>query len=85
MMINEEQMLVEVIGFVKGLAQNNFDGEITPDTKILSDHVIDSLGIIQLITFIESRFQVKMGQEELTVDNLDSARSIVNFIKGKRP
>lgn len=82
--MNDDQLVSEVTLFIKGLAQNTVEGEIMPDTKILSEHVIDSLGIIDLITFIESKYQIKMSQGELTMDNLDSIQSIVNFIKSKR-
>ena len=73
----------EILAYVKSLAQNNIKEQITPQTKILSSQTVDSLGVIQLVTFLESTFKIKMDQSELKLDNLDSVEQMTSYLLGK--
>ena len=39
--------------------------------------------VLELVTFLENRFPVKISDEELVPDNLDSINNLVNFIESK--
>lgn len=61
------------------------------DEKVLDDGVslmktgvIDSTGVLELISFLEEQFGVKVEDEEMTPENLDSVDRIVNFVTVKR-
>ncbi len=45
--------------------------------SLMEDGVLDSTGVLELIVFLEQRFGVKVSDEELTPENLDSIVSIV--------
>ena len=81
--MNKEEIMNEVLVYVKELAQNGRADEINYQTNILSNQAVDSLGIIQLVTFIESKFNIKMEQSDLNFDNLDSVERITNYILSK--
>jgi acyl carrier protein len=49
----------------------------------LLGNVIDSTGVIELIVFIQERFAISVGDEEVTTDNLGSLRDVVAFVQGK--
>jgi len=45
--------------------------------------IIDSTGILEVITYIEENFNFKIEDDELIPENLDSISNIVNFINRK--
>ena len=54
------------------------------DSESLMDSgVIDSLGIFRLVAFLEEVFRVRIGDEEITHDNLKSVDSIEQMVVSK--
>lgn len=53
------------------------------DAPLLSG-VIDSFGLVTLIDFIEDRFGVTIGHEEMVKDNFRSVEALASFIESKR-
>jgi len=68
---------------------NNFlygDGEsLTHDTSFMSEGIVDSTGILELITFLEHTYQIKIADDEIVPDNMDSLASIEKFLISKMP
>lgn len=54
------------------------------DTSFLNESIIDSTGILELITFLEETFGIKIGDNELIPENLDSLNNISQFIAQKK-
>jgi acyl carrier protein len=46
--------------------------------------IIDSTGVLELLEFIEEKFAIKVEDEEVIPDNLDSLEKLVSFIVRKR-
>jgi len=82
--MNREEIVGQILVYVKRLVKNDVQFDVTPETRILSEQVVDSLGIINLVTFIESKFNIKMEQSDLTLDNLDSVENIADYVVRKR-
>jgi acyl carrier protein len=53
------------------------------DASFLDEGIIDSLGIIELVTFVEKRFGVSVADHELIPDNFDSVRKLDAYIQRK--
>ena len=49
----------------------------------LLGNVIDSQGVIELIVFVQERFNIVVDDEEVTTDNFASLKGVVSFIEGK--
>jgi len=45
--------------------------------------IIDSTGVLELTSFVESEFEITIEDEEMIPDNLDSVDNLVQFISGK--
>lgn len=63
----------------------------TDDQSALSDAdsflekgVLDSTGIMEVIFFIEEQFGIKVGDEEMIPQNLDSINNLVTFVERKK-
>ncbi len=56
---------------------------IEADSPLFSDGTIDSLGMIDLITFIESIEDMSIGHADITLENFDSVSRIISFVRQK--
>ncbi len=62
------------------------DGEqLTNETSFLDSGIIDSTGILELITFLEETYNITIEDDELIPENLDSLNSVAKFIEQKSP
>jgi acyl carrier protein len=59
-------------------------GLLDTDTSFLNEGIIDSTGILELIMFLEETFDVKIEDQELMPENLDSINNIQRFIQAKK-
>ena len=51
---------------------------------LIESGVIDSLGILKLLEFLESKFSIHIADEELIPENFESIESIESFISRKK-
>jgi acyl carrier protein len=51
--------------------------------SLLEAGVIDSTGVLELIAFIEETYGIKVEDEEIIPENLDSIADIAHFIEQK--
>lgn len=52
--------------------------------KLLESGIVDSLGILDLVAFLESDFQVHISDEELLPENFQTVEAIAQFVERKR-
>lgn len=60
----------------------NADG-LNDDTSFLEEGIIDSTGVLELISYLEEQFSIQVDDEELIPENLDSINNIVAFLQIK--
>ena len=53
-------------------------------TPLLSEGVIDSFALIELLTYIEERAQVRFSPADATLENLDSVELILQLVERAR-
>ena len=53
------------------------------DDSFLENGMIDSTGVLELILFLEERYKIKIGDNEIMPENLDSFNNIEKYIEGK--
>lgn len=71
--------------FIKEELVPNFDpDELKENESLLERGVIDSMGIMKLLAFIEEKFQVKVSDEELIPENFETLSSIADLILKKQ-
>jgi acyl carrier protein len=57
--------------------------DLGDDTSLLRRSVIDSTGVLELVTFLEDHFGIKIDDEEMVPGNLDSLNRIATFVAAK--
>ena len=53
------------------------------DTQLLTSGIVDSLGMLDLVRFLEESFMIQVSDEELTPENFASVASLSLFVDGK--
>ena len=73
---------------VRDFITSNFyvaDGASLGDNaSLLEGGIIDSTGVLEVITFVEESFGIAVKDNEMLPDNLDSIECIANFVNRKR-
>lgn len=60
------------------------DDGFDDSVSFLDTGMIDSTGILELITFLEEQFTIKVRDDELIPENLDSISNLLAFLGSKR-
>ena len=60
------------------------DDGLEIDTSFLENGIIDSTGVLELVTFLEETFGIVVEDEELIPENLDSIENVVKYLERKR-
>ena len=60
----------------------NDDG-LKDDTSFLEEGIIDSTGVLELVTFLEEDFDITIDDEELIPENLDSINNVTAYLERK--
>ena len=59
------------------------DESLKEDTSFLESGIIDSTGILELVSFLEENFGITVEDEELIPENLDSIANVVAYLNKK--
>ncbi len=60
----------------KNLARRQEHLEISDQDDLILNGIVDSLGLIKMVNFLEERFSLQLGDEEITPENFESIDSI---------
>lgn len=72
---------------VRAFISDNFilpDQELGRDDSLTRSGILDSMGVLELIMFIEERFAAKVPDEDAVPENLDSVARIVRYVAARR-
>jgi acyl carrier protein len=78
----------EISQAVRRFISENFmfrdDGNaIAADASLLEAGIIDSTGVLELICFLESTYDIQVADDEMLPENLDSIRAIAGYVGRK--
>lgn len=59
-------------------------GALADDDSLMQKGVVDSTGILELIMHVEETYDLKVLDEEMLPENLDSVSAIAAFVERKR-
>lgn len=77
--IDKELRRFVIDNFLFGQDDNKFSDE----DSFVDEGIIDSTGMLELVAFLEKQYRIKLEDEELIPDNLDSINNLVKFIQKK--
>ena len=81
--MTEQEILQQTFDY---LAQNNGGDQaaFTADDRLLENGIIDSLGLLDLVAFLERSFAIAVDDDDVSLDNFETVRSIAVFVAGKQ-
>jgi acyl carrier protein len=53
------------------------------EASLLREGIIDSLGVVELVEFLQKHFQLKIEQQEVRPDNFDSVVRLAAYVRRK--
>jgi acyl carrier protein len=79
-----EKMRVKekIIGYMKRYLKGREAYDIL-DASLLDEGIIDSVAVIEIVSFIEDTFGIKVEDEEIIPNNLDSINKIDSYVQRK--
>jgi acyl carrier protein len=54
--------------------------ELTLDTRLISDGLVDSMGLVLLAAFVEERFGVRIDDAEIRAGHLETIAEILSLM-----
>ena len=77
-------MNISIVNYItKELINEELDGELETDEDLLGTGLIDSLGMMKLVVFIENEFNVKIPSEDMIIENFMTVDHIVNYLENQ--
>ena len=74
----------EIRDKIRAYLQENFPaaatGNISDDTSLLEEGIVDSMGILSIVTFIEDGFGISVTDDDLVGENFESISALHAFI-----
>lgn len=58
-------------------------GTLGDEDSLLDRGLIDSTGVLELVMFLEKSFDIKVQDDEVVPENLDSITRIASFVRRK--
>ena len=80
--MDEKKVLRDYI--VENFLFGDTETQFTDDDSFMEKGILDSTGILDLILFLEENFDIKVEDDELIPENLDSINNLVAFIGRKK-
>ena len=81
--MTSETVQHEVRQFIKKNFLFDDNANLGDELSLIGTGVVDSTGVLELIAFLEKRFDVAFDDSELVVDNFDTVERITSFIVRK--
>jgi acyl carrier protein len=68
---------------VSELLQGRGINSVDPTENLLAKGIMDSHGVMELVAFLEERYGIAIGDEDLTPENFENVTRIDEFVTGK--
>lgn len=73
-----------LIDYIKNEIMRNHNAHLDEKEDLLSAGILDSLGVLKLVSFIEDTFEIKVPDGEVVYENFHSLNAMVNYLKQYR-
>jgi acyl carrier protein len=79
MALNDELRKFVTDNFMYGKPYEGF----ADDDSFIERGIIDSTAVMELVAFLEARYGIKLQDQDLIPDNLDSINSLARFVENR--
>ena len=57
------------------------DIELSPEDDLLGSGLLDSMGVMRLVGFVEETFNIKIPPEDIVIENFMHVKAITNYVE----
>jgi acyl carrier protein len=80
----------EILARVRSFVTDNFlymrpDLELQDDTSLMGNGIVDSMGVMEVISFLDEEFGVVVADADVTEENIGSLRAITDYVLEHSP
>lgn len=73
-----------VSGFIRSEFEASLGGSpLGDDTPLIESGIVDSLGIMKLLKYLEDSFSIRIGDDELRPENFETPGRIASLVEQK--
>jgi acyl carrier protein len=69
-----------IMNYIKNELMRNPNAKINDNDDLLSAGILDSLGILQLVAYIEKTFGIQVPDEDVVFENFQSMSALDNYL-----
>lgn len=85
-MLNQEDVLARVRAFViENFAYMRPDLELANDASLIATGIVDSMGVMEVIEFLETEFGVVVSDGHITEANIGTLDAIAGYVVARQP
>ena len=70
---------------IKYIQENLLNGktqiELSPEDDLLGSGLLDSMGVMRLVGFVEETFHIKIPPEDIVIENFMDVKAITNYVE----
>jgi acyl carrier protein len=57
--------------------------ELLPEDDLLGSGLLDSMGVMRLVGFVEENFKIKIPPEDIVIENFMDVKAITNYVESQ--
>ena len=73
-----------LLGYVTDTFLFGQRGDLVAETMLLEKGIVDSTGVLELVTFIEEECALKVADSELVPENFGSVQRLADYVERKK-
>jgi acyl carrier protein len=67
----------------ENLLGGSLETELSPEDDLLGSGLLDSMGVMRLVGFVEESFNIKIPPEDIVIENFMDVNSITNYVESQ--
>ncbi|PHS07370.1 MAG: acyl carrier protein [Blastopirellula sp.] len=79
----KETILTDIRDFIFSQFPIATQQNISDDTSLIDQGIIDSMGVLEIVTFIEEKYTIILDDDEMLGDNFHSIDALSKFVHSK--
>ena len=77
--------LDQIVDYVRNVAILEPGQEIPLDRSLVETGIFDSFAVVEMLTFLESTFQITIPEEDITREKLGSIHKMAHYVLQHQP
>ncbi len=79
--LSHKEISEKILVFINKHYSRGGKKDITVHSKLLEERIVDSLGLLDIITFLENTFGIIVNDEDILLEKFSTISSISDYVK----